>query len=98
MKQVSIEKLVRPIIKEIIPYRSARDEFEDFDAEKIFLDANENPFENGFGSLVQGALESSNVNVVQELVDMIETQRAYEVNSKAISGVDDMLRFISQNL
>ena len=50
------------------------------------------------GSLVQGALESSNVNVVQELVDMIETQRAYEVNSKAISGVDDMLRFISQNL
>ena len=57
-----------------------------------------NPFENGFGSLVQGALESSNVNVVQELVDMIETQRAYEVNSKAISGVDDMLRFISQNL
>ena len=48
MKQVSIEKLVRPIIKEIIPYRSARDEFEDFDAEKIFLDANENPFENGF--------------------------------------------------
>ena len=57
-----------------------------------------NPFENGFGTLVQGALESSNVNVVQELVDMIETQRAYEVNSKAISGVDDMLRFISQNL
>ena len=57
-----------------------------------------NTFENGFGSLVQGALESSNVNVVQELVDMIETQRAYEVNSKAISGVDDMLRFIAQNL
>ena len=57
-----------------------------------------NPYANGFGSLVQGALESSNVNVVQELVDMIETQRAYEVNSKAISGVDDMLRFISQNL
>ncbi len=48
MKKVSIEQLVRPIIKEIIPYRSARDEFEDFDAEKIFLDANENPFENGF--------------------------------------------------
>ena len=58
----------------------------------------ENPFTNGFGKLVQGALESSNVNVVQELVDMIETQRAYEVNSKAISGVDDMLRFVNQNL
>ena len=58
----------------------------------------ENPFANGFGKLVQGALESSNVNVVQELVDMIETQRAYEINSKAISGVDDMLRFVNQNL
>ena len=56
------------------------------------------PFVGGMGKLVQGALESSNVNVVQELVDMIETQRAYEVNSKAISGVDDMLRFINQNL
>ena len=58
----------------------------------------ENPFNAGFGKLIQGSLESSNVNVIQELVDMIETQRAYEVNSKAISGVDDMLRFISQNL
>jgi histidinol-phosphate aminotransferase len=48
MKQVSIEQLVRPMIKEIIPYRSAREEFEDFEAQKIFLDANENPFENGF--------------------------------------------------
>jgi histidinol-phosphate aminotransferase len=48
MKQLSIEQLVRPMIKEIIPYRSARDEFEDFEAQKIFLDANENPFENGF--------------------------------------------------
>ena len=58
----------------------------------------ENPFAAGFGKLVQGSLEASNVNVVQELVDMIETQRAYEVNSKAISGVDDMLRFVAQNL
>ena len=58
----------------------------------------ENPFTAGFGKLVQGSLEASNVNVVQELVDMIETQRAYEINSKAISGVDDMLRFVNQNL
>ena len=58
----------------------------------------ENPFAAGFGKIIQGALESSNVNVVQELVDMIETQRAYEINSKAISGVDDMLRFVNQNL
>ncbi len=57
-----------------------------------------NPLEQGFGKLVQGALEASNVNVVQELVDMIETQRAYEVSSKAITSVDEMLRFISNNL
>ena len=47
MKQDIIEKLVRPMIREITAYRSARDEFEDFDAQKIFLDANENPFDNG---------------------------------------------------
>ena len=58
----------------------------------------ENPFAVGFGKLIQGALESSNVNVIQELVDMIETQRAYEVNSKAITSVDEMLRFVSNNL
>jgi flagellar basal-body rod protein FlgG len=57
-----------------------------------------NPLEGSFGKLVQGALESSNVSVVKELVDMIETQRAYEVNSKAISSVDEMMRFISNNL
>jgi flagellar basal-body rod protein FlgG len=48
--------------------------------------------------MVQGALEASNVNVVTELVEMIETQRAYEVSSKSITSVDEMLRFISQNL
>ena len=57
-----------------------------------------NPFAAGFGKIIQGSLESSNVNVVQELVDMIETQRAYEVNSKAITSVDEMLRFVSNNL
>jgi flagellar basal-body rod protein FlgG len=58
----------------------------------------ENPFAAGFGKLVQGSLEASNVNVVQELVDTIETQRAYEVNSKAITSVDEMLRFVNSNL
>jgi len=53
---------------------------------------------NGAGSLVQGSLESSNVNVVEELVNMIETQRAYEMNSKAISTTDDMLAYVSQQL
>ncbi|HGX94209.1 MAG TPA: flagellar basal-body rod protein FlgG [Candidatus Tenderia sp.] len=53
---------------------------------------------NGVGTLIQGSLESSNVNVVQELVGMIEAQRAYEMNSKAISTVDSMLQYASQNL
>lgn len=53
---------------------------------------------DGRGSLRQGALEASNVNVVQELVDMIETQRAYEVNSKMISATDEMLRNANQQL
>ena len=57
-----------------------------------------NPQEQGFGKLIQGSLEASNVNVVQELVNMIETQRAYEVSSKSITSVDEMLRFISNNL
>ena len=52
----------------------------------------------GFGELAQGSLEASNVNVVEEMVNMIETQRAYEVNSKAISAADGMLRFLNQNL
>ena len=56
------------------------------------------PYTDGMGKLVQGALEQSNVNVVQELVDMIETQRAYEVNSKSISASDEMMRFLSNKL
>ena len=56
------------------------------------------PQEEGMGRIIQGALEASNVNVVTELVSMIETQRAYEVSSKSITTVDEMLRFISQNL
>lgn len=53
---------------------------------------------NGVGRVIQGSLESSNVNVVEELVSMIETQRAYEMNSKAISTTDQMLAYISNNL
>ena len=56
------------------------------------------PGSNGAGTLIQGSLESSNVNVVEELVNMIETQRAYEMNSKAISTTDDMLAYVSQQL
>ncbi len=53
---------------------------------------------NGLGLLVQGNLESSNVNVVEELVNMIETQRAYEMNSKAIATTDQMLEYVSNTL
>lgn len=53
---------------------------------------------NGLGTLVQGSVESSNVNVVEELVSMIEAQRSYEMNSKAISTSDEMLRFLTTNL
>jgi len=56
------------------------------------------PGVNGSGSLMQGTLEASNVNVVEEMVNMIETQRAYEINSKAISAVDGMLKFVNNNL
>ncbi len=54
--------------------------------------------QNEFGTLTQGSLETSNVNVVEELVNMIEAQRAYEMNSKAISTADQMLSFVTQNL
>jgi flagellar basal-body rod protein FlgG len=53
---------------------------------------------DGRGNIRQGMLEASNVNVVEELVDMIETQRAYEVNSKMISATDDMLKYVNQNI
>jgi len=52
----------------------------------------------GRGAVRQGSLEGSNVNVVEELVDMIETQRAYEVNSKMIKATDEMLQFVNQQL
>jgi flagellar basal-body rod protein FlgG len=53
---------------------------------------------NGLGLLQEGFLEGSNVNVVEELVTMIETQRAYEMNSKAISTADQMMQYVSNNL
>ncbi len=56
------------------------------------------PSELEFGTLNQLSLETSNVNVVEELVNMIETQRAYEMNSKAISTTDQMLSFVTQQL
>jgi len=54
------------------------------------------PGANGVGVLNQGYVETSNVNVVEELVNMIQTQRAYEINSKAIQTSDQMLQRLSQ--
>jgi flagellar basal-body rod protein FlgG len=54
------------------------------------------PGTNGAGVLMQGYVESSNVNVVEEMVNMIQTQRAYEINSKAITTSDQMLQKLSQ--
>jgi len=56
------------------------------------------PGTNGLGSTQQGSLETSNVNVVEELVSMIEAQRAYEMNSKAISTTDQMLQYLTNNV
>ena len=53
---------------------------------------------NGFGTTMQNTLETSNVSTVEEMVNMITTQRAYEMNSKVISTADQMLSFVTQNL
>ena len=56
------------------------------------------PSLDGFGALIQGALETSNVAIVEEMVDMISTQRAYEMNSKVVSTADQMLGAVTQNM
>jgi flagellar basal-body rod protein FlgG len=56
------------------------------------------PGQDGAGTILQAFLEASNVNVVEELVNMIETQRAYEMNSKAISTTDEMLSYVNNQL
>jgi flagellar basal-body rod protein FlgG len=53
---------------------------------------------SGAGNIRQGSLEGSNVSTVQELVDMIETQRAYEVNAKVIKAADEMAQYVTQNV
>lgn len=58
----------------------------------------DNPGNSGLGSLLQGSLESSNVNVVEELVNMIQAQRSYEITAKSIQTVDSMLQYLTQTL
>ena len=55
------------------------------------------PGTEGRGTLMQGSLEGSNVDVVTQMVAMIQTQRAYEIDSKVISAADEMLRNATQN-
>jgi len=54
------------------------------------------PAEDGFGTIEQGYLESSNVDVVEEMVNMITAQRAYEINSKSVRTADDMMSIVNQ--
>lgn len=56
------------------------------------------PMSDGLGNLRQGFLEASNVSVVEEMVSMIETQRAYELSSKAVSSADEMMRTLNQTI
>lgn len=56
------------------------------------------PGEDALGQLEQGSLEGSNVQVVEEMVDMITVQRAYEMNAKMVSAADDMLKFVTQSM
>lgn len=59
---------------------------------------NSNPATDGFGKLKQGSLESSNVNIVEEMVNLIEAQRSFEVNSKAVSAIDSMLQTLDREV
>jgi flagellar basal-body rod protein FlgG len=56
------------------------------------------PATDSRGGILQGSLESSNVNTVEELVNLIETQRTFEMNSKSLSTADQMLQYITQNV
>ncbi len=77
---------------------AARPESADRDCRQRYRRSSATPRLEGRGDLVQGSLEGSNVNVVEELVGMIETQRAYEMNSKAISTSEQMLQYLNNNL
>lgn len=59
---------------------------------------NGNPSSEGFGRLQQGSLESSNVNIVEEMVNLIEAQRSFEVTSKAVSAIDNMLQNLAREV
>lgn len=56
------------------------------------------PGQNGAGEILQGVLEASNVSVVEEMVNMVATQRAYEMNARVVTTADQMLQYLAQNV
>lgn len=56
------------------------------------------PANNGIGALRQNTIEASNVNVVEEMVNLIEAQRAFEITSKSVSAVDEMMQYLSRDI
>ncbi|MCJ2378554.1 flagellar basal-body rod protein FlgG [Vibrio sp. ZSDZ34] len=90
--QVTLAKFVNPAGLEAVGGNLFKQTEASGQAEELI------PGEEGSGSIKQGALEGSNVQVVEEMVDMITTQRAYEMNAKVVSAADDMLKFVAQAL
>jgi flagellar basal-body rod protein FlgG len=90
--QITLAKFINPAGLEAVGGNLFRETDASGQAEELIAG------EDGVGSIKQGALEGSNVQVVEEMVDMITTQRAYEMNAKVVSAADDMLKFVSQSL
>ncbi|EHG1302155.1 flagellar basal-body rod protein FlgG [Vibrio parahaemolyticus] len=90
--QITLAKFVNPAGLEAVGGNLFRETEASGPADELIAGA------DGAGSIKQGALEGSNVQVVEEMVDMITTQRAYEMNAKVVSAADDMLKFVSQSM
>ncbi|HCM1329117.1 TPA: flagellar basal-body rod protein FlgG [Vibrio parahaemolyticus] len=90
--QITLAKFINPAGLEAVGGNLFRETEASGPADELIAGA------DGAGSIKQGALEGSNVQVVEEMVDMITTQRAYEMNAKVVSAADDMLKFVSQSM
>ncbi|GAK15595.1 LOW QUALITY PROTEIN: flagellar basal-body rod protein FlgG [Vibrio sp. JCM 19053] len=90
--QITLAKFINPAALEAMGGNLFRETEASGPADELIAGA------DGAGIIKQGALEGSNVQVVEEMVDMITTQRAYEMNAKVVSAADDMLKFVSQSM
>ncbi|MDS1995310.1 flagellar basal-body rod protein FlgG [Vibrio parahaemolyticus] len=90
--QITLAKFINPAGLEAVGGNLFRETEASGPADELIAGA------DGASSIKQGALEGSNVQVVEEMVDMITTQRAYEMNAKVVSAADDMLKFVSQSM